>query len=157
MRILAIPPCLIPNSGLRPIFLLLAQTATQYDDACPHHKGRLPEDTDEIILPVHLLRNGGTEFSIGDRITLDIGVRMYDNKYSVSNMPSQLMKTVQRGGACHTETRSFTVVGFYERPSFESFTSPGYTAITVMDGTVREGETYDVYFKLKSLQAYIAL
>ena len=140
-----------PKFGSSP-YIFVIGADSNFNSMMPVHitKGRLPEDTDEIILPVHLLKNGGTEFSIGERITLDIGVRMYDNRI----LSQQYAFTANEDGTAREElvireTRSFTIVGFYERPSFESFTSPGYTAITVMDGTVREGETFDVYFKLK--------
>ncbi|MBR2045308.1 MAG: ABC transporter permease, partial [Agathobacter sp.] len=51
------------------------------------------------------------------------------------------------------ETRTFTVVGFYERPSFENYTAPGYTAITVMDKVRPEGSLYNFYFKLDTPSA----
>jgi putative ABC transport system permease protein len=112
--------------------------------------GRLPQRVDEIILPEHLLRNGGTDFSIGDRITLDIGIRMYEN--TVLNQQNIYMKG--QDGATQEElviqeARAYTVVGFYERPRFEDQSSPGYTAITAMDGAKRGDKAFDVYFKLK--------
>ena len=140
-----------PKYGSSP-YIFIIGADSNFNTMMPVHitKGRLPENSEEIILPVHLLKNGGVEYSIGDRITLDIGVRMYDNeilsqhyafiKSEEGTMDEKLV--IQ-------ETRTYTVVGIYERPSFESYTSPGYTAITVMDGTGREGRTYDVYFKLK--------
>lgn len=47
------------------------------------------------------------------------------------------------------ETRSYTVVGFYERPTFEDYSAPGYTAITKMDFTT-DSESYAVYFKMNN-------
>ncbi|MEE1314698.1 MAG: ABC transporter permease, partial [Faecalimonas sp.] len=46
-------------------------------------------------------------------------------------------------------TRTYKVVGIYERPSFEGHTAPGYTAITVADKEFGEAATFDVYFKMK--------
>jgi len=132
------------------IFVIGADSS--FNSMLPVHitKGRLPEKNDEIILPVHLLKNGGSEFALGDRITLDIGVRMYGDSQLNQQKP---FITNEDGTVAEKlvirETRSFTVVGFYERPSFEPYNSPGYTAITVMGGTEREDRTYDVYFKLK--------
>lgn len=132
------------------IFVIGADSS--FNTIMPVHitNGRLPEKTDEIILPVHLLKNGGTAFSIGDRITLDFGVRMIGN--TVLNQSNPYMKNSKgevEEKLVIKENRTFTVVGFYERPSFEDQSSPGYTAITVMDDIKQEGETFDVYFKLK--------
>ncbi|HOQ07966.1 MAG TPA: ABC transporter permease [Clostridiales bacterium] len=144
-----------PKYGSSPYIFVIGADSS-FNSIMPVHitKGRLPETADEIILPVHLVKNGGTEFSVGDRITLDIGVRMYEN--TILNQQTAFIAG-EDGKAGEElvikETRTYTVVGFYERPSFESFTSPGYTAITVMDGTVQEGRTYDVYFKLKKPSA----
>lgn len=47
------------------------------------------------------------------------------------------------------ETREYTVVGFYERPNFEDYSAPGYTAITIISpdsGT----DSFAVYFKMKN-------
>ena len=38
--------------------------------------------------------------------------------------------------------KSYTVVGYYERAGFESFSAPGYTAITIAD----ENMDKDAYY-----------
>lgn len=48
------------------------------------------------------------------------------------------------------ETRTYTVVGHYERPDFEGFSSPGYSAITLSDKDPGSGYTCNVYFKMYS-------
>ena len=134
-------------------YIYIIGADSNFNTMMPVHitKGRLPEKTDEIILPDHLLRNGGTVFSIGERITLDIGVRMFENTVlNQHNMYMRDPKGVVQEKLVIQETRNYTVVGFYERPSFEDYSSPGYTAITVMDGTERGGKAFDVYFKLKN-------
>lgn len=47
----------------------------------------------------------------------------------------------------YTDTRTYTVVGFYERPAFEDYTAPGYTALTVA-GSDSGNYAYDVYFTI---------
>ncbi|HEX3028432.1 MAG TPA: ABC transporter permease, partial [Clostridia bacterium] len=123
----------------------------KFNTMMPVHvkSGRLPEKNNEIILPYHLLKNGGTAFSLGDRITLDIGIRMYEN--TVLNQRNTYMmdpKGVIKEKLVIQKTRTYTVVGFYGRPSFEGHSSPGYTAITVMGSTEPKGKAFDVYFKL---------
>uniref|UniRef100_UPI0040569641 ABC transporter permease n=1 Tax=Agathobacter sp. TaxID=2021311 RepID=UPI0040569641 len=50
------------------------------------------------------------------------------------------------------ETRIYTVVGFYERPNFEGYSAPGYTAITTMDKVRAENAMFDVYYKMTDPQ-----
>ncbi len=133
-------------------YIYIIGADSNFNTMMPVHitEGRLPEMIDEIILPDHLLKNGGTAFSLGDRITLNIGVRMYEN--SVLNQQNTYMKNekgVVEEKLVIQEARAYTVTGFYERPSFEDYSSPGYTAITVMDDTERGDKSFDVYFKLK--------
>jgi putative ABC transport system permease protein len=133
-------------------YIFVIGADSDFNSIMPVHiiSGRLAEKTDEIILPEHLLKNGGTAFSIGDRITLDIGIRMYENAILGQHNP-YIRGTDGADGEklIVNEARTFTVVGIYERPGFEDNSSPGYTAITVMDDTVRKDETYDIYFKLR--------
>lgn len=140
-----------PKYGSSP-YIFIIGADRNFNTMMPVHitKGRLPESTDEIILPAHLLKNGGTSFSTGDRITLDIGVRMFDNMVLNQHNPYMTSEDgTESEELVIQKTRTFTVVGIYERPNFEDFSSPGYTAITVMDSDGQGSGTYDVYFKLK--------
>lgn len=130
--------------------------------------GRLPENSNEIILPEHLAENGEVYYKVGDVLTLEIGNRVSDgfrlgqhNPYM--NEPEE--ENIENAGENSTEnegggtseeietlevyeTRTYTVVGFYERPSFENYSAPGYTAITAMDKVRPEGALYNFYFKM---------
>lgn len=46
------------------------------------------------------------------------------------------------------ETRNYTVVGFYERPNFETYSAPGYTAITAPDKVRTDDAIFNVYYKM---------
>ena len=50
-----------------------------------------------------------------------------------------------------TGTHQYTVVGFYERPSFEPYSAPGYTALTKSDASDQKEETFvaDAYIRIK--------
>ncbi|HPJ23223.1 MAG TPA: ABC transporter permease, partial [Clostridia bacterium] len=110
-------------------------------------EGRLPENQNEILLPRHLATNGGFNCSLNERLELDLGYRFQDGT-----------KLWQTTGYFHeddgnpeeftgTDKQEFIVVGFYERPAFESFSAAGYTALTLADS---EDITSDVYIKLKN-------
>ena len=126
--------------------------------------GRLPEKADEILLPEHLAENGEVRHKVGDVLTLEIGNRVsagyvlgQHNPYMNAEAgepvegsdvaPQEEQETLEV-----IETRTFTVVGFYERPSFENYSAPGYTAITVMDKVRPEGSLYNFYFKMENPQ-----
>lgn len=115
-------------------------------------EGRMPQNSDEIILPKHLITNGGIkDYNKGDKISLDAGQRSYDGKI-LSQRDSYY--ATEEGDVkdneeklINTGTREYTIVGFYERPSFEPYSAPGYTALTVGDGS--DTAVYDVFYKTK--------
>lgn len=123
--------------------------------------GRLPETGDEILLPEHLAENGEVYYKVGDVLTLELGNRMYDTEVLGQNNPyikEQEGEAVEGSDVAHqedaetlevVETREYTVVGFYERPAFENYSAPGYTAITAMDKVRPEGALYNFYFKME--------
>ena len=144
-------------------YLYLIGTDERFCESMPVHLtgGRLPENRDEILLPEHLAENGEVYYKTGDKLTLEIGNRMSEgyllgqyNPYMNAEegepvegsdvMPQSNLETLEI-----IETRTFTVVGFYERPSFENYSAPGYTAITVMDENRPEGSLYNIYYKME--------
>ncbi len=143
-------------------YLYVIGTDKRFCETMPVHLtgGRLPVKSDEILLPEHLAENGEVYYKVGDVLTLELGNRVSDgytlgqnNPYlnaeegeaveGSDTAPQQEVETLEV-----VETRTYTVVGFYERPAFENFSAPGYTAITVMDNVRPEGSLYNFYFKL---------
>jgi len=109
--------------------------------------GKLPANTSQIILPNHLESNGGVIYSIGDVLNLDIGIREIDGMALKQSVPFINPDNGESESLTIKEQRSYTVVGFYERPSFEPFSAPGYTGLTLDSGETTY--SYDVYLKLK--------
>ena len=112
--------------------------------------GRLPQNSQEILIPEHLISNGGVGYQMGQTITLELGDRMvgqdtlnqfnpyiYDEE---SGEPEEELVIRQ--------TRTFQIVGIYSRPDFEEYSAPGYTALTVADLEENVGDSYDVYFRM---------
>ncbi|MDD6235114.1 MAG: FtsX-like permease family protein [Lachnospiraceae bacterium] len=115
-------------------------------------EGKLPQNSGEIILPKHLITNGGNkDYNIGDKITLDVGQRSYGGSVlSQQNSYYAYEEGDEKGDEeklINTGTREYTIVGFYERPAFEPYSAPGYTALTVGDGS--DAAVYDVFYKTK--------
>lgn len=120
-------------------------------------EGRLPQNSNEIIIPDHVLTNGGQTWKIGDKITLQIGTRIEKNVSGENDEiqeqvkdeketdeesnaqqqveTEQLYKKLtqddsygkQEETIINEEQKEYTIVGIMERPSFENYTAPGYT------------------------------
>lgn len=130
-------------------YLFVGAMDSTFPEMMPVHlvDGALPANSQEILIPEHLSTNGGVNISLGDEITLNLGQRQ-GNGLRLGQEVSYL----KEGEALNVErTKTYKVVGFYERPSFEDYSAPGYTTLTLEDGT--GPEVYDVYMRLKKMDA----
>ncbi len=143
-----------------------------FTEMMPIHllEGRMPENRQEILLPGHLKSNGGIGHALEDSLELDLGNRISQdgqillnhtaytndiNSPSSQNDAGSQTETDLEDSASPdierlvtTEKRTYTVVGFYERPSFEDYDAPGYTALTIGDGD--SGHPYDIFIRTVS-------
>ena len=116
--------------------------------------GTLPKDSTEIILPEHLTSNGKVNYKLGDTVTLDVGDRTLDGRRLGQDTPiytydSETQVEIMSGERLeNTEPRTYTVVGIYERPTFEDYSAPGYTALTAADTKSADQSLIHCYFKL---------
>ena len=88
--------------------------------------GRMPQSSDEVIVPTHVLANGGVQLTPGDTLTLPIGRRTLNGRFLGQGDPY----TPQEAFTPAAE-QTYTIVGTYARPAFEPYTAAGYTLITV--------------------------
>ncbi len=132
-------------------YVCLTGVSEGFFDRMPVHltAGRLPQTTGEVLLPLHVASNGGVRYAVGDTLTLSLGERQYDgvtltqqNPFIAEEDGAAGETFVPNGANC-----TVTVVGFYERPSFEEYTAPGYTVLTVASGG--DIAARDVYYKMK--------
>ena len=140
-------------------YLFVLGASDGFKEMMPVHitSGKYPTSATEILIPEHLYVNGGVELEIGDTIELALGKRMLDGYSMGQNNPFYVYdennETVPSGEELVVEdTRSYTIVGFYERPSFENYTAPGYTAITIADKDAGEQYSYNVWFKMNKIK-----
>ena len=140
----------------KPYMYVYGAKQSSFFDMMPVHiiLGSLPENSNEIILPEHLESNGGLKYKIGDTITLELGDRKLDGYLMGQNNPCYTYDTNNYDTVLNDEvievreTRTYKIVGIYERPEFEEMTAPGYTAITVADKEFSDSTRFDVYFKM---------
>ena len=138
------------------LYVLGGDAASGYFETMPVHLllGTLPKDSTEIILPEHLTSNGKVNYTLGDTVTLEVGDRTLDGKRLGQDTPvytydskthTEVMSSERLE---NTEPRTYTVVGIYERPTFEDYSAPGYTALTAADTKSADQTPIHCYFKL---------
>ena len=93
-------------------------------------------------------------YKLGDTVTLDVGDRTLDGRRLGQDTPvytydSETQVEIMSGERLeNTEPRTYTVVGIYERPTFEDYSAPGYTALTAADTKSADQSPIHCYFKL---------
>ncbi|MBR0085363.1 MAG: FtsX-like permease family protein, partial [Lachnospiraceae bacterium] len=111
-------------------------------------EGRMPENDHEIVIPAHLLSDGGVTYSVGDEIRLEVGDRVSDDNVHLTERNS----FTKGERLINTSEKMYTVVGICERlsSSVEGYSCPGYTAFTAGGG---KGSLH-VFFKVSNISDY---
>lgn len=127
-------------------YLFLAGFNNKTFDEIPVNliSGRLPTNSSEVIVPAHVASNGGVELSVGDTLTLEVGTRVNGEKILSKGdgySPEESLVSA--------ENLSCTVGGVYQRASFEEYTAPGYTLITLADSADTQG-SFSTFITLKN-------
>lgn len=100
------------------------------------------------MLPEHLSTNGGVNYALGDTLTLEIGDRV-DEEGAVLGQFHSLGYTDGKEALRPKETRTYTVVGICQRPNYEPYSAPGYTALTLSAGEPPAGTLLDLVMTVK--------
>lgn len=137
-------------------YIYVVGASAGVEEILPIHitEGKYPANANEILIPNHLATNGGIKYKIGDAISLNLGDRMLDGYQMTQNNPAYVYEqgeeVLNEEVIEVRESRTFTVVGFYERLTYhvEPHSAPGYTAITIADAHSASDYKYDVYFKM---------
>lgn len=134
------------KNGDKPYLYIMGLDGKQGDLLAIHMlSGHMPETENEILLPEHLKKNGGLDYEIGDTLTLGVGERQL-NGYRMGQNNLYLEGEEE---LVVEKTITYTVVGFYERPSFEDYSAPGYTALTMAGNNGKD--LYDAYVALEDM------
>lgn len=107
--------------------------------------GRLPENSNEIVAPAHVSSNGGVKISVGDALTLPVGIRHAGEETLSQHNPFRSGEETLTA----QENKTYTVVGICQRPAFEERSAPGYTFITKAD-TTDKAESFSAFVTLKN-------
>lgn len=121
-------------------------------------EGRIPSNSNEIVISDHLRTNGEVKLNVGDKITLDIGVRALDDGTLLGDLPYVLeyaydeetyeqLEVIEEEHLIDTTQHEYTVVGIVQRDILEDYSNPGYSAFTVSS----DRENLQVYVVFKDI------
>ncbi|SDP12764.1 putative ABC transport system permease protein [Eubacterium maltosivorans] len=116
--------------------------------------GRLPQNSGEVLIPVHLSANGGVNYAVGDTLSLAVGDRMNGSGRLTQHTPYNPEDGSE--AVVPKAEKTYTVVGICERPSFEEAAAPGYTLITASD-PADQADSFNVFVTLdnpREIQSY---
>ena len=135
-------------------YLYIAGIPSDFTDIMPIHltEGRLPQNSNEIVVSDHLYTNGSVQLKLGQEITLEVGQRQWSELVNISDEEYKKLdgdswaKLTQeypllknegeeaREQIANTTKKTYTVVGFCvrsEQTTIEPISAPGYTAYTI--------------------------
>ena len=134
-------------------------------------EGRMPENSNEIVIPEHLIKSGRINYTIGEKITLNLGKRqtkdgleltqedalLTDKSEETESSSTSKSETEDLEEIVDTKEHIYTIVGIIERSNYkgiEGFSAPGYTAISYMDNEndINTANISVLYSNLKDFQ-----
>lgn len=134
-------------------YLFIAGFTKDAFTSMPLHliSGRLPKNNGEILVPSHVANNGGVKFSVGDTLNLEVGNRQAGGETLTQHDSYQAGEEI----LVQSKEKSYTVVGIYQRPTFEERSAPGYTLITTADGNINNFSLFVTLKKASQIHTYI--
>ncbi|HHX11693.1 MAG TPA: ABC transporter permease, partial [Clostridiales bacterium] len=120
-------------------------------------EGRLPENSNEVLLSNHISTNGGVDHKLASTIELELGKRTIDGYELNQKNPFHHEENEEAEEFQVTSSRTFTVVGFFDRFPYdiEGFSAPGYSILTTSDESQAVSEKdsdISIYLKLKNIR-----
>jgi putative ABC transport system permease protein len=110
------------------------------------NEGRLPQAENEIVISEEILTKTDANFTIGDTLTLEVGERTTnihpeESEPLTQNRPLLYDENGKRLEFLkNTETKTYTIVGLIERPTWEPTWAPGFTVISFLDENLLTNE-----------------
>ena len=138
----------------------------EYDDSALERmpiilkEGRLPTNSNELIISEHVNSNGGMNYKVGDELTLELGKRTLESGEELDQSNPYTSVRDEETGEYNEEQEKFEVVsskkykivGIMERMNYniEAYSAPGYLCISYLDKT-NISNKLDVYATYKDL------
>lgn len=112
--------------------------------------GRLPQNSNEVLISESIETDGGKKYNVGDKLTVDIGVRKIDDEILNQQNPLILDETEGDNVSETFEklyTKEYEIVGVTKRLDSEPYSAPGYTLISKLE---KYNNEVDLFIKTKS-------
>ncbi|MBR6113349.1 MAG: ABC transporter permease, partial [Bacilli bacterium] len=142
-------PIEVKTQGYKPYAHVIKFSKEALDNISPTLiSGRLPENSNEVVIPNHLKTNGRLDLKEGDTITLNLGTRVDEEGNEIFLDAYKKVDEEVNETLINQKEKTFTVVGIVSSPShyIEFSGDPGYSFITY-------GDIFDnlvnVYIKFK--------
>lgn len=131
-------------------YLDVLEVSDNYFDELKLMEGRMPENSNEVVISNHIETNGGVKYNIGDTLELKIGERYFEgdavssyNEYDNAFFEGEKLELVG--------TKKYEIVGIVERSHYESYSSPGYRIFTKLTPGDSD-KKMDVYVHFKNVK-----
>ena len=108
-------------------YLYINSVSKKYFDELELIEGVFPRNNSEVVISKHIIDNGGTEYKVGDTITLEVGNRILEGEIADNSIGyrDQEIDYIDL-----KETKSYKIVGIVERSNFENYSAPAYMIFT---------------------------
>ncbi len=144
----------VKTEGYKPYAHVIKFSKGALDNIAPTLiSGRLPENSNEVLIPSHLKTRGRLDLKEGDTITLNLGTRVDEEGNEIFLDAYKKVDEEVNETLINQKEKTFTVVGIVSTPShFIEFSGdPGYSFITYGDSFDNLVNVY-IKFKKESLK-----
>ena len=130
-------------------YLRLKSVSNNYLERLNLIEGRMPNNSNELLISSHIETNGGVKLNIGDTIKLELGYRVDEDGYTLDvvqlvNKDNEKfyyddgeiinnLRFTENEKLEICETREFTIVGLVKRSNMEERYSCGYSVFTLKE------------------------
>ena len=135
-------------------YLYVSEASSNFLDTLTLIQGRLPENSNELVISEHVNSDGGLHYQVGDTITLDIGTRKLDGEemeishnYGLASSWEEDATTFQPEELHVTMSKTYTIVGIVERTFYEDYSAAGYMAFSKDSNN---HNLYNIYLEYKN-------
>lgn len=112
--------------------------------------GRMPKNSNEVVISNHIETNGGVKYNIGDTLELNIGERYFEGE-SITEAASNNNSFIPDEYLEIEDTKKYEIVGIVERSNYEDYSAPGYRIFTKLT-TNDTDKKLDVYVHFKNVK-----
>lgn len=122
------------NNSYKPYFELYG-ASDSYFASLKLLEGRLPKNSNEIVISKHIETTGGITLKVGDTLTLNLGERYLDGK--------KIEKSEYTEGEylANTISKEYTIVGVVSRDVLEDYSYPAFSIFTKLDSSCNNSLT----------------